>query len=100
MAYIPADELVTAQLDLSNNAYKLLMYYYSKGDRWEWKDNEISEALKMSVRKVREYRSELVRMEYLHVVKGPITHVFIGRQAVMDWKTPEMSDPETGEFED
>jgi len=98
MAYIPADELITAQHDLSNGAYKLLMYYYSKGDKWEWKDKEMSEELGISPRSLKDFRNELVSMEYLYIVKGPITHVFIGRQAVTGWKAPEAFDEDTGEI--
>lgn len=88
MAQIPADELITAQHDLSNGAYKLLMYYYSKGDKWEWQDEVMSKDLSISIRMLKEYRSELIRSEYLYIAKGEITNVFIGRQAVMDWKGP------------
>ena len=97
MAHIPSDELVTAQHDLSNGAYKLLMYYYSKGDKWSWIDKVMMEDLGISKRMLNEYRNELIRMEYILIVKGGITNCFIGRQAVMDWKHPDTINEETGE---
>jgi len=97
MTQIPSDELVTAGHDLSNGAYKLLMYYYSKGDKWEWRDDVMTKDLGISIRMLKDYRNELIRMEYLYIVKGTINNYFIGRQAVMDWKHPDEVDPKTGE---
>ena len=97
MARIPSDELVTAQKDLSARAFGLLMYYYSKGPHHQWRDEEISEDLNLSMRKVKEYRRELINMDYLYITKGEVTNVFIGRQAVMEWKAPLAHDSETGE---
>jgi len=95
MSNIPSDELITAQHDLSAKAFGLLMYYYSKGDKWEWRDSVMAQDLSMTQRKIKEYRKELIDKEYLYVVKGEITNVFIGRQAVMDWKhPPEATDEE------
>ena len=88
MASIPSHELVTAQKDLSPRAFGLLMYYYSKGDHWDWVDSVISDEMNMSVRSIKDYRNELIKMDYLYVVKGLITNVFIGRKAVMDFKSP------------
>ena len=99
MAQIPSDELVTAQHDLTSKAFGLLMYYYSKGTKWEWKDEVIAKDLTMTERKVKEYRAELISKEYLYVVRGKnLDNYFIGRQAVMDWKQPEEYDPKTGEL--
>jgi len=92
MAQIPADELVTSQKDLSNGAYKLLMYYYSKGKNWDWVDEKMADDMGISIRMLREYRMELVNKDYLFIVKGVIDNVFIGRQAVMDWKSPSPLD--------
>ncbi len=97
MAHIPSDELATAHKDLSAKAYVLLMYYYSKGDRWEWIDDNMARDLDMTIRKLREYRNELIKSDYLYIVKGPINNVFIGRQAVMDFKHPD-HDKTTGEI--
>jgi hypothetical protein len=94
MAHIPSDELVTAAKDLSHKAYVLLMYYYSKGETWEWSDDEMSKNLGMNIRKIKEYRSELIKKDYLMIIKGGITNVFIGREAVMKFKnnTPEITE--------
>ena len=89
MARVPAHELVTAQKDLSAKAFGLLMYYYSKGDYWDWNDDVIAAELGMTDRKVREYRAELVKKDYLLILKGAVTNVFIGRTAVMNFKSPD-----------
>ena len=89
MAHIPSSELITAAKDLTPKAYQLLMYYYSKGDRWEWDDKFMSDELGLSVRRIKELRQELIKKDYLLILKGPIvTNVFIGRKAVMEFKHP------------
>lgn len=93
MASIPSDEIITAYKDLSSKAYALLMYYYSKGDNWEWHDQNMAQDLCMTVRKIKEYRRELINKDYLLVFTGVITNVLIGREAVMKFKgnqTPEL----------
>ena len=91
MSQIPSDELATAHKDLSPKAYVLLMYYYSKGTTWEWIDKNMAKDLSMSTRTLKLYRNELITKDYLFIVKGEINNVFIGRQAVMDWKHPHES---------
>ena len=92
MARIPSDELITAGKDLSPKAYQLLMYYYSKGDRWDWDDKQMAKEMETSIRRIREVRSELEHKDYLLIIKGSITNVFIGREAVMDFKQPRDND--------
>ena len=86
MASIPSDEIVTAAKDLTGKAYILLMYYYSKGDNWTWVDENMASDLGFTIRKIREYRNELIAKDYLLVFKGTITNVIIGREAVMKFK--------------
>lgn len=92
MAHIPADELLTGIKDLSNGAYQLLMYYYTKGDGWEFEDKEMSESINTSIRMVRQYRRELIDKKYLMIMKGTVDVYFIGRQAVLDFEEPENKD--------
>ena len=92
MAQIPSDELITAQHDLGNNAYKLLMYYYSKGTKWNWCDDNMIKDLGWSKRTLADCRNELIKQEYLYIEPGKHTDLyFIGRQAVNEWKMPDDS---------
>ena len=86
MSNIPSDELVTAAKDLSSKAYVMLMYYYSKHGHWTWHDQVMADELGFSIRQVKEYRRELINKDYLLVLKGSVSNVFIGREAVMKFK--------------
>jgi len=92
MATMPSDEVITAMKDLSNNGYKLLTYYYSKGDTWDWDSKHMCQELDVSSRTLVETTKELVDKEYLLIFKGtksnPMTNVFIGRDAVAARKAP------------
>ena len=92
MAHIPAGELLTGIKDLSKGAYQLLMYYYTKGDGWEFEDKEMSESIDTSPRMVKQYRRELIDKKYLMIMKGSVDVYFIGRQAVLDFEEPEKKD--------
>ena len=94
MASIPSGELVSSQKDLTNGGYKLLMYYYSKGNHWDWKDDVICKDMDISDRMLKEYRNELVKKDYLLIVKGQINNVFIGRLAVAKIKNPPKDEEE------
>lgn len=84
---IPTQEAITAMKDLSDTAYKLLIYYYSKSTGWNFDDKEIAEVLGVTARTVANARNELIAKEYLHIEKGKtIDNYFIGRQAVNEWK--------------
>jgi len=85
MSHIPSDELVSAPKLLSGPAFRLLMYYYSKGSTWSWDDDNMARELETNVREIKRSRKELVDKEFLLIVKGTITNVFIGRQSVQEW---------------
>jgi len=92
MAQIPQRELTEAMKDLSNGAYKLLMYYYSRNDGWVFIDENIASAISSSVRQVKKFRKELVDEKYLLIQKGQVDVYFIGRMAVHQFITDTYPD--------
>ena len=90
---IPTHEALSAMKDLSSGAFKLLIYYYSKSTGWEFKDEEIADALGVTIKRLKELKKELVDKGYLLVLKGSdIENYFIGRQAVQAWQHPVVED--------
>ncbi len=87
---IPTHEAIEAMTDLSDIAYKLLIYYYSKSTGWNFNDEEIAKVIGVTARTVGEKRNELIDKGYLLVEKGKnIDNYFVGKRAVMEWKFPE-----------
>jgi helix-turn-helix protein len=87
---IPTEEALTAMKELTDTAYKLLIYYYSKSTGWNFSDLEIGRVLGVTERTVQTARKELVDKEYLLVEKGKnIDNYFIGKRAVFEWKFPK-----------
>jgi len=82
MARIPQKELKDAMGELSANAYKLLMYYYSCRDGWIFIDKNIAKTINTSERQVKKFRKELVDKKYLLLLKGTVDVYFIGKLAV------------------
>lgn len=82
MARIPQVELISAMSELSNGAYKLLMYYYSRNDGWRFVDKNIAKAIGSSERQVKKFRKELIDLEYLLIQRGSVDVYFIGKKAV------------------
>ena len=87
-AVIPANEILTAIQDLSSNAFKLLTYYYTRNNGWEFKDSETAKSLGVNTRTLASLRNELINKDYLLIVKGKIDNYFVGRKQVMDFKAP------------
>ena len=82
MASIPQAEITGAMRELSNGAYKLLMYYYSRNDGWVFVDDNIASAINSSTRQVKKFRKELIDSGYLLIQKGQVDVYFIGRLSV------------------
>jgi len=82
MTNIPQAEAVAAMKDLSNGAYKLLIYYYSRRDGWVFDDEVIANTIGSSARQVKKFRKELISGEYLLVQKGAVDVYFVGKGAV------------------
>ena len=99
MAKIPQAEIVEAMKDLSNGAYKLLMYYYSRRDGWRFIDANIADAIDSSERQVKKFRKELIDKQYLLVQRGQVDVYFIGKLAVDKFKNELYTDEETQPME-
>lgn len=82
MARIPQAEITKALSDLSSGAYRLLTYYYSRNDGWEFSDTNIAKTLGSSERQIKRYRKELIDKNYLLIQKGQVDVYFIGQLAV------------------
>ncbi len=95
MAKIPQTEIVEAMKDLSNGAYKLLMYYYSRRDGWRFIDTNIATTIDSSERQVKKFRKELIDKQYLLVQKGQVDVYFIGKLAVDKFKNELYTEEET-----
>lgn len=89
----PTYEVLESMKELSSNAFKLLMYYYSKSTGWKFTDAEIANTLDVTVKTVGILRKELVDKEYLYILKNKNTDTyFVGKRAVREWKYPADED--------
>lgn len=95
MARIPQAEITTAMVDLSATAFKLLMYYYSRNDGWEFKDENIAVTIDSTTRMVAKYRKELIDKEYLLIQKGQVDVYFVGKRAVAKFKEEISQEPDS-----
>ena len=82
MAKIPQLEITEAMKVLSNGAYKLLMYYYSRRDGWRFSDKNIALTIDSSERQVKKFRKELIDNNYLLIQRGEVDVYFVGKLAV------------------
>lgn len=94
MASIPQRELVEAMKELSNGAYKLLMYYYSRNDGWKFNEDNMAKAIDSSVRQLKKYRKELIDAKYLLIQTGKVDVYFIGKLAVKQFEEDDYSELE------
>ena len=97
MAQIPQAEITKGLQELSQGAFRLLTYYYSRRDGWVFDDENIAKALGTSVRMIRKYRKELIGKTYLLIQRGEVDVYFIGQTAVKRFLTPDLSQFEDSE---
>lgn len=89
----PTYEVLESMKELSSNAFKLLMYYYSKSTGWKFEDSDIAYTIGVTERVVKTLKKELLDKEYLHIEKGKNTDMyFVGKKAVREWKYPADED--------
>ena len=87
MTHIPNPDLDEGYLELSPNAFKLMTYIYSKGDGWNFVDENIAKAFNLTnVRTVRKLFRELELKGYLYRPKGEVETYFIGKKKVEEYK--------------
>lgn len=98
MAQIPQAEITKALKELSQGAFRLLAYYYSRNDGWKFSDENIANTLDTSVRMVKKYRKELMDNEYLLVQKGEVDVYFVGQLAVRQFINGITSEEEEDEL--
>ena len=94
MAQIPQAEITKALKQLSQGAFRLLTYYYSRRDGWVFNDSNIADTLSTSVRMVKKYRKELLDSKYLLIQKGEVDVYFIGQKAVEKFLNPDLTELE------
>lgn len=85
MTRIPTYELADAYIELSANAFKLLTYYYSKGDGWKFDLDEMAKVLGLEKRAVMDRIKELKDKGYLHHSKGNIEVYIVGKKLVGEY---------------
>jgi hypothetical protein len=87
MTRIPTSDLQNGYKELTANAFKLLTYYYSKSDGWEFDDKEIARAFGLNGdRTIGTLRKELVDKGYLLFYKGIVDNYFVGKKRVEEFK--------------
>ena len=92
MAQIPQAEITKGLQELSQGAFRLLTYYYSRRDGWVFNDDNIAKVLDTSVRMVKKYRKELIDSKYLLIQRGEVDVYFIGQTAVARFLNPDITE--------
>jgi len=100
MAQIPQAEITKGLKELSQGAFRLLTYYYSRRDGWVFNDENIATTLHTSVRMVKKYRKELIDNQYLLIQRGQVDVYFIGQVAVARFLNPDLSDAQADDVMD
>ena len=87
MTKIPTTDLNDGYNELSPNAFKLLTYFYSKWDGWNFVLEDMARALKLSsTRTVQTLMKELQSKGYLYIPKGEIDTYIVGKKEVGKYK--------------
>ena len=87
MTRIPTSDLADGYRELRPNAFKLLTYYYSKGDGWVFNNDVVANDLGVKFSTVRTLNRELVSKGYLLTVKGKVINYFVGKKEVSAYKS-------------
>ena len=88
MTRIPNSDLADGCRELSANAFKLMTYYYSKGDGWIFDVEVIANALNLSSKRtVKSLIKELETKGYLFQAKGKIDVFVVGKKMVVEYKS-------------
>lgn len=85
MTMVHNEDLDTAFTDLKPNAFKLLVYYYSKSDGWVFDNKAIADVFCIKERTVRDLTKELEAEGYLLQQKGKqedVSLYFVGKKLV------------------
>ena len=85
MTRIPNTDLADGYRELSDNAFKLLTYYYSKGDGWVFDIDEMARGFDLSKRAVMNRIKELKDKGFLLHSKGDIDVYIVGKKQVREY---------------
>jgi hypothetical protein len=85
MTRIPSSDLERGYRELSANAFKLLTYYYSKGDGWDFDIDEMARVFDLTKRAVMGCIKELKDKGFLHYSKGDIEVYIVGTKLVGEY---------------
>jgi predicted transcriptional regulator len=85
MTRIPNSDLTAGYVELSDNAFKLLTYFYSKGDGWEFNIDVMTNTLKLTKRTVMDRIKELKDKGFLLHSKGGIDVYIVGKKLVGEY---------------
>ena len=88
MTYIHNLDLEYAYSELKTNAFKLLVYFYSKGDGWVFNKEVIARLLDIEIRTVQDRIKELESKGYLlqqRGKKGEISVYLVGKKLVGEY---------------
>ncbi len=85
MTRIPNSDLTDGYRELTPNAFKLLTFFYSKGDGWEFDIAHMERVFNLSNRKVKERIKELQDKGFLLHSKGDIEVYIVGKKLVREY---------------
>lgn len=85
MTRIPNSDLAAGYLELSDTAFKLLIYFYSKGDGWVFDIAVMERIFDLTNRTVKERIKELKDKGFLLHSKGDIDVYIVGKKLVGDY---------------
>jgi hypothetical protein len=85
MTRIPNSDLAAGYLELGPNAFKLMMYFYSKGDGWVFDIAHMEKVFNLSNRSVKEKIKELEDRGFLLHFKGDIDVYIVGKKLVQEY---------------
>ena len=85
MTRIPNSDLTDGYRELSDNAFKLLTYFYSKGDGWNFDIDEMARVFDLSKRAVMNRIKELKDKGFLLHSKGNIDVYIVGKKLVGEY---------------
>ena len=85
MTEIPNSDLTDGYRELSSNAFKVLTYFYSKGDGWVFDNKFIAHALDLKTRTISDLIRELEIKGYLLQQKGNINVYIVGKLRVHEY---------------
>jgi len=79
---IGVPEVLQAMEELTTNAFKLLIYFYTKDTGWTYNEEHVATSIGVNVRSVRRLKKELIDKEYLLIFEGERDVYVLGLEQV------------------